>query len=40
MNKLQGCYVQHGELRYIVITLYGVQSIDLLNHYVVHLKLM
>ena len=41
VNKLQGYIVQHREYRqYFIIAFNGVKSITVLNHYVIHLKLM
>ena len=41
IDKQQGYIVQHREYsHYFVVTLSGVKSIKVLNHYVVHLKLI
>ena len=39
INKSQGCNVQKRKYcQYFIITLHGVQSLKILNHYVVYLK--
>ena len=41
LNKLQRYIVQHKEYsQYFIITLNGIQCIKILNHYVVHQKIM
>ena len=41
MYKLQGYIVQHGEFsKYFIITINGIQPLKIVNHYVVHLKLI
>ena len=40
INKIQGCNVQYRDYsQYFIITSNGVQSVNILNHYAVHLKL-
>ena len=41
INKVQGYIIQHRAYsQYFIITLNGVLSIKILNHYVAHLKLI
>ena len=40
-NKLQGYIIQHGEYsQHCIITINGVESLKIVNHYIVHLKLI
>ena len=40
-NKLQGYIIQHGEYsQHSIITINGVESLKIVNHYIVHPKLI
>ena len=40
MNNLQGYIVQYREYsQYVIITMNGIESLKIVNHYIVHLKL-
>lgn len=41
INKLQGHTVQHREhSHYVIITMNGIQPLNIVNNYAVHLKLI